>query len=206
MTVKKTIAVAQIIPQYRENEGHGRRRLLTPDEVYRLPNNEMLIIVRGEKVLLANKFDYTGHPYAKLMVKSNVHDYFLEKITPFPQTETENRTQHAGKIAQCSDLTQNPSQSKKSGGQRKSNQFSNKQTHPPDYSHLMGTFNQQPPNTSKQSLVKPSSEEIPQGQENETDGNMYVENNMGALLVEDYSLHHSNSICELSGCTDPPDY
>ena len=38
MTVRQTIAVAQVIPQYRHTEGQGRRRLLTPDEVLRLPN------------------------------------------------------------------------------------------------------------------------------------------------------------------------
>ena len=39
MTVRQTIAVAQVIPQYRHTEGQGRRRLLTPDEVLRLPND-----------------------------------------------------------------------------------------------------------------------------------------------------------------------
>ena len=38
MTVRKTIAVAQVIPQYRQTEGQGRRKLMTPDEVLRLPN------------------------------------------------------------------------------------------------------------------------------------------------------------------------
>jgi len=33
MTVRQTIAVAQVIPQYRHTEGQGKRRLLTSDEV-----------------------------------------------------------------------------------------------------------------------------------------------------------------------------
>ena len=33
MTVRQTVALAQVIPQYRRTEGQGRRRLLTPDEV-----------------------------------------------------------------------------------------------------------------------------------------------------------------------------
>ena len=75
MTVRQSIAIAQIIPQYRHTAGSGKRRLLTPDEVLRIPNDEMLIIIRGEKVLRANKFDFTGHPYAKRMIQSSVMDY-----------------------------------------------------------------------------------------------------------------------------------
>ena len=88
MTVRQTIAVAQMIPQYRSTEGMGKRRLLTPDEVFRLPNSDMIIIIRGEKVLRAQKFDYTGHPYAKRIVKSSVLDYLPKNMLP-PQTETE---------------------------------------------------------------------------------------------------------------------
>jgi len=40
MTVKKTIAVAQMIPQYRETDGLGRRRLLTPDEILRISGDQ----------------------------------------------------------------------------------------------------------------------------------------------------------------------
>src|SRR5699024_3746577 len=42
MTVRQTMAVAQVIPQYRQTQGQGKRRLLTPDEVLRLPNEELL--------------------------------------------------------------------------------------------------------------------------------------------------------------------
>lgn len=58
MTVRKTIAVAQVIPQYRQTEGQGRRRLLTPDEVLRIPNEELLVVIRGHNVLKLKKFDY----------------------------------------------------------------------------------------------------------------------------------------------------
>lgn len=61
MTVKKTVAVTQVIPQYRETQGQGKRKLLTPDEVLRLPHEQMLVIIRGQNLLLLNKFDYTRH-------------------------------------------------------------------------------------------------------------------------------------------------
>lgn len=75
MTVKKTVAVVQVIPQYREMQGHGRRKLLTPDEVLRLPHDEMLVIIRGQNLLKLNKFDYVRHPMAKELLKVSIMDY-----------------------------------------------------------------------------------------------------------------------------------
>lgn len=89
MTVKKTVAVAQVIPQYRETQGQGKRKLLTPDEVLRLPHEEMLVIIRGQKMLKLNKFDYTRHPMSKEMVRSSIMDYNPKiRYSPPPQTET----------------------------------------------------------------------------------------------------------------------
>lgn len=75
MTTRQSIAIAQVIPLYRYSEGLGRRRLLTPDEVLRLPNDDVLIIIRGHKILRAKKFDYTGHPFAKEMVKTSIQEF-----------------------------------------------------------------------------------------------------------------------------------
>ena len=93
MTVKHTITVAQMIPQYRETDGLGRRRLLTPDEILRFPNDELLIILRGQNVLRARKFDYTGHPYAKQLVRTSIFDYNPHPgwKAPPPHTEPETR-------------------------------------------------------------------------------------------------------------------
>lgn len=89
MTVKKTVAVAQVIPQYRETQGQGKRKLLTPDEVLRLPHEEMLVIIRGQKMLKLNKFDYTRHPMSKEMVRTSIMDYSPRNhYSPLPQTET----------------------------------------------------------------------------------------------------------------------
>ena len=75
MTVRKTLAVAQIIPQYRHTQGQGRRRLLTPDEVLRLPNDEMLCVIRGSNILKLKKFDYSLHPLYAHIRKTSVQDY-----------------------------------------------------------------------------------------------------------------------------------
>ena len=75
MTVRQTMAVAQVIPQYRHTEGQGRRKLLTPDEVLRLPNEELLCVIRGQNVLKLNKFDFTKHPMSKKIRRVSVMDY-----------------------------------------------------------------------------------------------------------------------------------
>ena len=75
MTTRQSIALAQVIPQYRYTEGIGRRKVLTPDEVLRIPNDELLIIIRGQKVLRAKKFDFTEHPYAKDCKKVSIVDF-----------------------------------------------------------------------------------------------------------------------------------
>ena len=75
MMTKQSMAVAQVIPQYRETQGHGRRKLLTPDEVLRLPPKEMLVIIRGQNILKLNKFDYTKHPMSKELVPVSIYDY-----------------------------------------------------------------------------------------------------------------------------------
>lgn len=75
MTTRQTIALAQVIPQYRQTQGQGRRKLLTPDEVLRLPNTELLCIIRGCNILKLNKLDYTKHPMAQKMTGTSIMDY-----------------------------------------------------------------------------------------------------------------------------------
>lgn len=90
MTTKKTMAVAQMIPLYRANEGLGKRMLLTPDEVLRMPHDELLIMLRGQKVLKASKFDYSRHPdYPKLRSCSILdyqpeHHEYAPEVVPAP--------------------------------------------------------------------------------------------------------------------------
>ena len=59
-----TWRVSDYTPEYRETSGVGKRKLLTMDEVLRLPINKALVIIRGRKVLQVDKFDYTNHPEA----------------------------------------------------------------------------------------------------------------------------------------------
>src|SRR5699024_8047100 len=74
MTVRKTMAVAQVIPEYRQTQGQGKRRLLTPDEVLRLPNDELLVVIRGHNTLRLKKLDYTRLPMSVEIVKTSLMD------------------------------------------------------------------------------------------------------------------------------------
>ena len=89
MTVRQTMAVAQVIPQYRQTQGQGKRRLLTPDEVLRLPNEELLVVIRGHNLLKLQKVDYTELPMAREIVRASVLGYTparpLETEPPKPQ-------------------------------------------------------------------------------------------------------------------------
>ena len=53
----------------------GKRPVLTPDEVLRLPIDEALIIIRGKKTLKVDKMDYSKHPEYPLLrsCKASAH-------------------------------------------------------------------------------------------------------------------------------------
>lgn len=73
-----TWRVSNYTPQYRETSGVGKRKLLTPDEVLRLPIDKALIIVRGRKILQVDKCDYTKHPDSKKLSSCKASAYIPE--------------------------------------------------------------------------------------------------------------------------------
>lgn len=70
-----TWRVSNYTPEYRETTGVGKRKLLTMDEVLRLPIHKALIIIRGRKLLMVDKCDYTRHPNSKKLspTKASAH-------------------------------------------------------------------------------------------------------------------------------------
>lgn len=67
--------VSDYTPEYREAKSIGKRKLLTPDEVLRLPIKEALVMMRGQKILKVKKYDYTLHPYATKLVRKKASCY-----------------------------------------------------------------------------------------------------------------------------------
>lgn len=57
-----TWRISNYTPEFRETSSVGKRPVLTPDEVLRLPIDQALVIIRGKKALKVNKFDYSRHP------------------------------------------------------------------------------------------------------------------------------------------------
>ncbi len=101
-----TWRVSDYSPEYRKTQSIGKRKLLTPDEILRLPLDTALIILRGQKVLKVQKYDYTLHPDAKKLVtkkaaehipkwreegKTEEYDY-LPKAPPKPRRQKSNAT------------------------------------------------------------------------------------------------------------------
>lgn len=79
-----TWRITNYTPQYRETSGVGRRKLLTQDEVLRLPIEKALIIIRGKKLLKVDKCDYTKHPEYKKLIdcKASAHEPEWIKLPP----------------------------------------------------------------------------------------------------------------------------
>jgi len=47
-----------------ENISTNKRNLMNPDELLKLDNNKEIVIVRGRKPFICNKYDYTKHKEA----------------------------------------------------------------------------------------------------------------------------------------------
>lgn len=70
-----TWRISNYTPEFRETSGVGKRPVLTPDEVLRLPITQALVIIRGQKVLKVEKMDYSKHPESKKLrsCKASAH-------------------------------------------------------------------------------------------------------------------------------------
>ena len=73
-----TWRISDYTPEYRETSGVGKRKLLTMDEVLRLPINKALVIIRGRNVLQVDKFDYTSHPEANKLIPCKASEHIPE--------------------------------------------------------------------------------------------------------------------------------
>lgn len=83
-----TWRISNYTPEFRETSGVGKRPVLTPDEVLRLPIDQALVIIRGKKILKVDKMDYSKHPDYPLLrsCKASAH------IPEWRQIEEEKTT------------------------------------------------------------------------------------------------------------------
>ena len=54
-----SMRITNYTPSYRETNSLGRRQLMTPVEILRIPPDEELVFIRGQKVFRAHRFDYS---------------------------------------------------------------------------------------------------------------------------------------------------
>ena len=73
-----TIRMTDYVPEYSETSSVGKRMLLLPDEVLRFPLDEMLLIIRGQKILKLKKMDYTEHPDSRHLKLEKTEDFIPE--------------------------------------------------------------------------------------------------------------------------------
>ena len=100
-----TWRISNYTPEYRETASVGKRKLLTMDEVMRLPMDQALIFLRGQKVLKVKKFDYTRHPASKKLIRCKATDHIPDWFQPraevsqpaAPQTKPQGKARPASK-------------------------------------------------------------------------------------------------------------
>lgn len=63
---------------YHEVKSRGQRKVMNKDEVLRMKNTDELILLRCQKPILCQKFDYTLHPESKKFIKSSPADHIPE--------------------------------------------------------------------------------------------------------------------------------
>ena len=104
----RSLRFSNYVPSQRETSSIGKRKLLTPDEVLRLPRDDALVIFRGQKVLKVKKFDYTKHPEAKKLRDCNARDYVPNwRMVDDGLTGNENPTGDKGKLVKPSAASEN---------------------------------------------------------------------------------------------------
>lgn len=85
--------VSDYTPEYRQTKSIGKRKLLTPDEILRLPLDTALVILRGQKVLKVEKYDYTLHPDAQKLTPRKASEHIPEWRKNGSSEETDYRPQ-----------------------------------------------------------------------------------------------------------------
>lgn len=89
-----TWRISNYTPEFRETSGVGKRPVLTPDEVLRLPIDQALVIIRGKKILKVDKMDYSKHPDYPLLrsCKASAHVPEWRRMEEEKTTASERET------------------------------------------------------------------------------------------------------------------
>lgn len=74
-SIKKDAGIEGELEFGQKNISTLKRNLLNADEILRIPHNELLVNIRGNKPLMLNKMIYTEHKLAKQLKDVPVNNY-----------------------------------------------------------------------------------------------------------------------------------
>ena len=74
-SIKKDAGIEGELEFGQKNISTLKRNLLNADEILRIPQNELLVNIRGNKPLMLNKMIYTEHKLAKQLKDVPVNSY-----------------------------------------------------------------------------------------------------------------------------------
>ena len=74
-SIKKDAGIEGELEFGQKNISTLKRNLLNADEILRIPHNELLVNIRGNKPLMLNKMIYTAHTLAKQLKDVPVNSY-----------------------------------------------------------------------------------------------------------------------------------
>lgn len=74
-SLKKEASIEGELEYGQKNISTLKRNLLNPDEILRIPYNQLLVNIRGNKPVLLEKMIYTEHPFAKKLKDVSVSEY-----------------------------------------------------------------------------------------------------------------------------------
>ena len=100
-SIKKDAGIEGELEFGQKNISTLKRNLLNADEILRIPHNELLVNIRGNKPLLLDKMIYTEHPLSKKLKDVSVSNYkpnlcdnkhveVKQKIASQPKKEVSN--------------------------------------------------------------------------------------------------------------------
>ena len=74
-SIRKNAGIEGELEYGQKNIATLKRNLLNADEILRIPHNELLVNIRGNKPLMLNKMIYTEHKLAKQLKDVPVNSY-----------------------------------------------------------------------------------------------------------------------------------
>ena len=80
-SIRKSASIEGKLAEYgQENISTLKRNLLNVDEILRLPSNNLLVLLRGNKPIILDKVFYKEHPISKKLKNSSISEYKSIKI------------------------------------------------------------------------------------------------------------------------------